>query len=195
MDDIKLFLKKSYKVEIDSDELIDLSNSILESYKLKDNRNISINLFEWVRDQIRYEIVKVVGALGTYKRKSGACIDKSSLLIALLRINKIPSRYITLKAFLITNKPISEKSVDHCAVQAFIDNEWILFDPTFDPRFDSIFPKASYNNPGWWDRKKSIIFQKRAEISKLEMDITSINYEVPTPWKRLIKRIKKKNPI
>ncbi|MBD3227721.1 MAG: hypothetical protein GF329_05995 [Candidatus Lokiarchaeota archaeon] len=188
MDNLKRFLKKSYGVEIDSEELIILSSSILND--LENNKEICIKLFEWVRDKIKYKLVRVIGALGTYKRKSGACIDKSSLLIALLRINKIPSRYITLKANLIAKQPISERYVNHCAVQAYINNRWVILDPTFDPSFDKTFPKAQFDKPGWWDMKDSLIHQERFEISKLEMDITSRSYERSTPWKKMIENIK-----
>jgi hypothetical protein len=188
---LKDYLKNSYKVEIDHPELIKLNHSILDDLVDRSNKlEIIKRLFQYVRDKIQYECVKVLGALGTYERGTGACIDKSSLLIALLRINKIPARYITMRALLITKRPISETMVDHCAVEAHINGDWVILDPTFDPRFDHIFPKAVINSPNWYNLEKSAIYQTRSEISKLEMDITSKSYQKSSPWKKLISKIK-----
>ena len=189
---IDSFLKESYHVEINHPELIDLSNSIKKNIS-KNDRDIANGMFEWVRDNIKYDVIDIIGALGTYKRGIGACVDKSSLLIALLRINNIPSRYLLLRAFLITKTPISVKYVDHCALEAHINSEWIILDPTFDSAFDRFFPTASYNSPNWWDIETSIISANQVAFSKLEMKIISKSYKKPSDWKTLVSKILKSN--
>ena len=55
-------------------------------------------------------------------RKQGVCQDFSHLLIALLRLNAIPARYV--------NGFIDGQGETHAWVEAFIDGYWRGFDPT-----------------------------------------------------------------
>lgn len=57
-------------------------------------------------------------------QKSGVCQDFSHLLVALLRYNKIPARYI--------NGYIEGDGETHAWVEGYIDGEWIGLDPTHE---------------------------------------------------------------
>ncbi|MHA1310083.1 MAG: transglutaminase-like domain-containing protein [Candidatus Helarchaeota archaeon] len=188
------YLKEDFNLEIDNPNLQDLNKKIIASINKNDKKEIAKTLFEWVRDNIQYKIIEIVGALGTYNRGSGACVDKSSLLISLLRINNIPARYILLRAFFTNTIPIKQKYVDHCAVEAFIKNKWAILDPTFDPRFDNIFSKSEFGAPNWWDIKKSKIFEYKSNFSSIETRLISKSYQIINEWKIFIDNvIKNKN--
>ncbi|MHA1270829.1 MAG: transglutaminase-like domain-containing protein [Candidatus Helarchaeota archaeon] len=184
-----IYLEKNYHIEKDNYELKELNESILKNIDKKDKKEVADTLFKWVRDKIKYRISDIIGALGTYKRGNGACVDKSSLLITLLRINKIPARYLILRAIISIETPIKGNYVDHCVVQAFIDNKWIILDPTFDPYFNRIFKKSTFNSPNWWDISKSKIYGARKKFSKIELRIISESYKEPSEWKDFILEI------
>ena len=189
------FLKKGFHIEIDAPDLIGLNRTIINNLDEKSPKEISKSLFEWVRDNIRYRIVEIIGPTATIKRGTGACVDKSSLLITLLRMNKIPAKYLIIRAIFSKKLPIKISYVDHCAVEAYINNRWIILDPTFDPFFDNIFPKSEFGNPNWWDLKKSIIHGRVAFFTPLEIRLISDCYKNPTEWKLFINKILKNSKI
>lgn len=51
-------------------------------------------MYDWVRDNIRYEDMPLKGALAALKDGNGDCEELSSLFIALCRANKIPARTV-----------------------------------------------------------------------------------------------------
>ena len=108
-------------------------------------------LFNFVQDQIRYEFVDVIGAIGVVKRESGACIDKSLLLAAVLRSIDIPAGFYIDSVKLITFKKFELKRVNHCAVLANVDGENFILDVTFDSRYLDLFPKSEIGKPNWWE--------------------------------------------
>ena len=169
------FLKPSYGCESDSEEIMYKSKEIIgnETNQLK----IAEKLFLWVRDNIHYELDPVVGAKGTLRRRTGACVDKSSLFIALCRAVGIPARYVFLKAKIITKKDIGLSELDHCATEIALNGNWKIVDPTFDSSLLSIFPKAEFDAINWWDEKESQINYKTKKIDKNLMDAISQSYE------------------
>ena len=172
---IKKFLKSTYGCESDSPEIQEKLKEILGNESEKEK--IAQKLFHWVRDNIRYELVQIIGAKGLLTRKTGACVDKSSLYIALCRAAGIPARYIIVSAKLNTNKSISLKELNHCAPEIYINNDWKIVDPTFDPSLISLFPQATFDSTNWWDIENSEINYKTKEIDKNLSDVVSESYE------------------
>ena len=169
------FLRVTYGCESESPEIVKKLNEIIgnETEKTK----IAQKIFLWVRDNIRYELDPVVGAVKLLKRKTGACVDKSSLFIALCRAAGIPARYVLVTAYLITKKEIDLSDINHCATEIYLNGDWKIEDPTFDPSLLSIFPQASFDSVNWWDPKKSQISYKTNVIDKKLADLVSQSYE------------------
>jgi hypothetical protein len=86
----------------------------------------------WVNENIRYkfeelkEITK--SAEETFKDREGACGEFSNLLIALLRSQGIPSRFVAGYAL---SEAEEEKFFAHAWVEVLIEGKWIPFDPTW----------------------------------------------------------------
>ncbi|MFX0137562.1 MAG: transglutaminase family protein [Candidatus Hodarchaeota archaeon] len=169
------FLHATYGCESDSPEILQKLKEIIGNNTEK--KTIAEKIFLWVRDNIRYELNPVVGAVKILKRKTGACVDKSSLFIALCRAAGIPARYVLVTAHLLAKKDIDLLEINHCATEIYIDGDWQIFDATFDPSLLSLFPQASFDSANWWDPKKSQISYKTKEIDKNLADLVSQSYE------------------
>ena len=169
------FLRTTYGCESDSPEIMQKLKEIIgnETEKVK----IAKKIFIFVRDSIRYELDPIVGAVKLLKRKTGACVDKSSLFIALCRSAGIPARYVLVTAHLLTNRDIDLSDINHCATEIYLNGDWKIVDPTFDPSLLSLFPQASFDSVNWWDTKKSKIDYKTKEIDKNLADLVSQSYE------------------
>ncbi len=169
------FLRATYGCESDSPEIMQKLKEIIGNETEK--KKIAEKIFKWVRDNIRYELDPIVGAIKLLKRKTGACVDKSSLFIALCRAAGIPARYILVNAYLLANKEIELSDISHCATEIYLNGEWKIVDPTFDPSLLSLFPQASFDSVNWWDPEKSKIDYKTKEIDKNLAEIVSQSYE------------------
>ena len=169
------FLRSTYGCEADNPEILKKLEAIsgIETDKTK----IVEKIFLWVRDNIRYELDPLVGAVNLLKRKTGACVDKSSLFIALCRAAGIPARYVLMNAYLLSNKEIELLELNHCASEIYLNGSWKIIDPTFDPSCSSLFPQASFESPNWWDPEKSQISYKTKEIDMTLSDLVSESYE------------------
>lgn len=103
-------------------------------------------LFEWVRDDVKYEMSPEVHtradwkATGTLERGYGFCQQKSVLLAALLRARGIPAGIVVQD---LLDHKIPQHYVDfighqrleaHGLVCAHVDGEWVLLDATLPRR-------------------------------------------------------------
>ena len=105
-----------------------------------DAGKITEAVFKHVRDNIRFGFDLVqVKASETLEKGYGACWNKSLLLMALLRSNKIPARmaYNPLKREFI--RPAMGEACEtltemfnHCFTQVQRNGEWVAVDPTLD---------------------------------------------------------------
>lgn len=133
----------------------------------------SKSLFNWVRDEIRYDPYtpfyqpKHYRASIIMERGSGFCIPKASLLCALGRACNIPSRigFATVRNHLATKELIARLGTDlfswHGFVEFHLNDRWVKATPTFNVelcrkfnvrplefngRDDSIFHEYSRDN-------------------------------------------------
>ena len=104
-------------------------------------------IFNYVRNKISYSSYfnTLYGAKGTYKHKTGNCVDQSHLLIALMRASKIPARYNHATCYFR-----SGLVVGHVWAQVYVNGKWYKCDPT-----------SSYNKFG-----KVVSWNKHTKIVK-----------------------------
>jgi len=132
----------------------DFNNSAIQKLAEElagDERNpkkITQTVFKYVRDNIRFgfDIVQVK-ASDTLEKGYGSCWNKTILMVALLRYNKIPSRvaYNPVKREFM--KPAMgdayltmSESINHCFAQVYLDDRWIVVDPTLDQKtYEKLF--------------------------------------------------------
>ncbi len=84
-------------------------------------------IFNWVRDKVSYSFYYNTkkGATGTYNSRTGNCVDKTHLLIALLRSSGIAARYANGQA-----KFTSGNTYGHVWAQVLIGDTWVVADTT-----------------------------------------------------------------
>ncbi|TFF87494.1 MAG: transglutaminase domain-containing protein, partial [Promethearchaeota archaeon] len=139
--------------EIDDPDLITASNSIVDS----DDNPVekAEKIYDWVIDYLDYDEdmpVKEKGASWAYDNERGACSEYSSLMITLLRIQKIPARKVL--GYIISNNPLerpeegdswtftnsydgsegtlSSSFLGHAWVEYYVPEiGWIVCDPTW----------------------------------------------------------------
>lgn len=125
----------------------------------------AINIFNFVRDQIKYRFdYPYIKASETLKKGYGNCFNKSTLQISLLRAAGIYSGY---KVYLIRKevfKPIVPSDIYqlisdptiHVSTVIYLGGKWIEADATIDYQLHI----AVYKNLGWeyqqWDGKNDL---------------------------------------
>ncbi len=107
-----------------------------------DPAGVTLATFEHVRDHIRFGLDHArVKASETLAKGYGVCWNKSLLLTALLRSNRIPARmayHPVLREFM--RPAMGEacqtltESINHCFTQVQLDGRWIAADATLDTR-------------------------------------------------------------
>ncbi len=113
-----------------------------------DPAKVALAAFKHVRDNIRFggDLVQV-RASETLDKGYGACWNKSLLLVALLRSNKIPARmayYPVKREFM--RPAMGEacqtlpETINHCFTQVKLGGEWVAVDATLDaPLYRKLF--------------------------------------------------------
>lgn len=133
-------LQKTKYCNFDHPDIHKIANSL----KAGDDDPVTIaaRTFYFVRDNISFGFdLFQTSASDTLKRGYGACWNKSILLTALLRCNKINALFgsIPLKRnfiqpvigwlYLLANTPYN-----HCLVNAYVNNSWTILDPVLDKK-------------------------------------------------------------
>jgi len=84
----------------------------------------------WINRNIKYEAsnskTKIYSSLDVWKIRKGACGEYSNLLIALLRSQEIPCRYIVGYAIAENSSEFS-----HAWMEVYYNGKWVPFDPTW----------------------------------------------------------------
>jgi transglutaminase-like putative cysteine protease len=121
--------------------------------------------FKHIRDSIRfgYDLVRVK-ASETLSKGYGVCRNKSLLLVALLRCNKIPARmaYYPLKREFI--RPAMGEACqtlaepfNHCFTQVQLNGRWIAADATLDnPTYKKFFLPCQVSWGIEWDGQQDM---------------------------------------
>lgn len=138
------YLRPTWMCEVDAPEIRAKAKSIRS--KVDSDWEFAEEAFYFVKNEKDFLFEPLNGALSTLKSRGGMCLDKSSLLIALCRVEGIPSRY-NLHSVRLTDRLrglVSSESLTtkvfealeawdslHGAAELKIDGEWIFADPTF----------------------------------------------------------------
>lgn len=142
MGDLARYLEPGYFVESSAREVEQRAKEIVSDEK--DSIEVARRLFYWVRDEIRYNVYSKIfvrnehRATVTLKRGDGNCMQKATLLCALLRAAKIPARlgFADIRNLLIPpdlkNAMGTDLFVFHGFAEAHLNGKWVKMTPAFD---------------------------------------------------------------
>ncbi len=108
-----------------SDKLMTFSYKEFGQYNSVYQRVLAIT--EWINANIEYKRGSTdsqTSAMDTITERVGVCRDFAHLAIALCRALSIPARYFTGYAYQLDPQDF------HACMEAYIDGNWIIFDPT-----------------------------------------------------------------
>jgi transglutaminase-like putative cysteine protease len=130
-----------------------------------DPARVTLAAFNYIRDNIRFGFDLVqVKASETLAKGYGVCYNKSLLLVALLRSNKIPSRM----AYYPVNREFMRPAMgeacqtmtetfNHCFTQVLLNGEWVATDATLDTAtYQKLFKPYPVSWGIDWDGKKDM---------------------------------------
>ncbi|MFX0099035.1 MAG: transglutaminase family protein [Candidatus Hodarchaeota archaeon] len=138
------FLKPTYFIDYVNQEIQEKAKMLTESIPKNDIKEQIKALFYFIRDEIKYKIVvdiftrKSLKASRTLKNGYGFCITKATLLTALARALKIPSRlhFANIRNHRITDSLLELMGTNlfayHGYSEVFLDGKWIKLNPAFD---------------------------------------------------------------
>jgi transglutaminase-like putative cysteine protease len=172
--------------ESDDPEIKKLAEKIIKGKKTP--KEASKAIFNWVRDNVRWDILPTVGAKKLLKRKpiAGICTDKVNLFIALCRAIGIPARYLFVYCDLNTLLKELPSVVGHASAEVFLDDRWIISDPTFGKNEEKLFPINKFGEPSWKNAKEII---RLRSLSRLIVFID--NFIIATRMLSTSRRFKK----
>ena len=116
------FLRQSRYCE--SDVLHDRAHELFDAYE---GHELLRAVRDWTASSIRYEHSSTStedGALAVIETGRGACRDFAHVMIAMLRARDVPARYVSVYA------PELKPMDFHAVVEAFVEGEWVVIDPT-----------------------------------------------------------------
>ncbi len=139
---LDLYLEPGEIIRSDDPQIKSLAASIVEGQT--DDAGRAKALFYWVRDQIRYTMLlpsdrpEYFRPATIVERGEGYCVQKSALMVGLLRAVGIPARMVftdfinhrlpdEVREVLGTNK-----FVYHGYVELYVENRWIRCTPVFE---------------------------------------------------------------
>lgn len=116
------YLEPERFIESESPKIIALASTL----KQKTDIETVMTTFEYVKENIQYELKEAIGAEQVLSSHVGKCMDFSDLFVALLRANKIPAK---------SEFGIDVDSYDsnplHAWPEAYLKKQgWVRFDPT-----------------------------------------------------------------
>lgn len=119
------YTKSTNNCQVKSSTIRKLAKRLTKGAKTKKGQ--AKRIFNYVKNQVTYSSYfnTMYGAVGTYLRGYGNCVDQSHLLIALLRSKKIPARYNHATCYFR-----SGLVVGHVWAQAYVNGKWYKLDPT-----------------------------------------------------------------
>jgi len=92
--DLKKYLTASPYIETRNKEIQKQAKEILADMEDASAWEKVEALYDWVRDNVKYQDGKLKGALAAMHDKTGDCEELTSLFIAFCRINRIPARTV-----------------------------------------------------------------------------------------------------
>lgn len=143
---MKETLKETYFCDYNHPAIRKLAHDLAE--QTSDPMDIAKKTFYYVRDNIitGYDLYKMK-ASDILKKGYGICWGKSTLLIALLRCNKIEAQFGTVPVHRKFIEPLignfyrlANSPYHHCIVHALLNGRWTILDPVLDKKtFETFF--------------------------------------------------------
>lgn len=136
------FLKSGYYVESDAPAIQERASKIVDG--LKTDKEKAIALFNWVRDEIRYDPYTISLSTDDYKatdvlaKSANWCVPKAILLTALARAAGLPAAagFADVRNHLNTPKLQSLMGTDlfiyHGYTAFWLDEKWVKATPAFN---------------------------------------------------------------
>lgn len=146
------FLSSSKNCQSDDVTIKSLAKTITKNCKTELEKATAI--FNWVRDKVSYSFYYNTkkGAVKTLSSKSGNCVDKTHLLVALMRSSGIAAKYVHGKA-----KFTSGNTYGHVWAQVLIGDTWVVADTTSS--------KNSFGVVNNWNAKTATIYGSYSSLS------------------------------
>lgn len=142
---MKETLKETYFCDYNHPAIQKLAHELAE--QTSDPMNIAKKTFYYVRDNIitGYDLYRMK-ASDILKKGYGICWGKSTLLITLLRCNKIEAQFGTIPVHRKFIEPLignfyhlANSPYRHCVVHAFLNDRWTILDPVLDKKTYTAF--------------------------------------------------------
>ena len=135
------YKKPSKDIQSHAPEIITLSSRITTGHASDYNKARAIH--DWVAGNLWYDedafnakTAPPKDALSTLKRRIAICEGYSNLTVALLRAADIPAKTVSGFALLLSHngswENIQPNEINHVWVEAYIDDRWIVIDPTWN---------------------------------------------------------------
>ncbi len=143
--DLTPYLGPTETIESEAEPITELARSLSRD----DPRDQAVALFDWVRDNIRYDPYCAADppeqyrATAVLERGRGYCVQKAVLLAALGRAAGIPTRlgFADVRNHKIPDKLRELMGTDlfvfHGFVEFYLDGRWVKATPAFDERASS----------------------------------------------------------
>lgn len=184
------YLKPTYFAESDDPEIQRLAKKIVGN---KRGQSAAKALFNWVRDNVTWNVIKIIGARKVLKRKpmEAECMDKNFLFVALCRSIGIPARFLVLIGLIKTNNPKLKVEIPHVASEVYINGRWIVTDPSFSKK-DKLYNLCLFGKPSW---KSASQINRVPEISKEIVNSTNQaikSHPVAQTLKKMLAEARKK---
>lgn len=146
------YLSSSKNCQSTSSTIKSLSNSLTKNCKTELEKATAI--FNWVRDKVSYSFYYNTkkGAVKTLSSRSGNCVDKTHLLIALMRSAGIAAKYVHGKA-----KFSSGSVYGHVWAQVLVGDTWVVADTTSS--------RNSFGVVNNWNPKTATIYGSYSTLS------------------------------
>ena len=141
----EVYLKPTRLAKSDDPEIVECAKGLSQGLSVEQAIK---NIYLFVRDQVKWTIEGVKPAIEVLRSRKGACFNKASLQIALLRAMGIPARYRLEEASSLVLKPylpkelyeLLPKTVVHALAEVYLNGQWLGCDATLD---------ASLSHPLW----------------------------------------------
>jgi transglutaminase-like putative cysteine protease len=92
--DVRKYLGPSPYIETRHGEIRDKAREIIAGQEEDSAWQQVETIYDWVRDNVKYEDGKLKGALAALRDGTGDCEELTSLFIAFCRVNRIPARTV-----------------------------------------------------------------------------------------------------
>ena len=142
---MKETLKETYFCDYNHPAIQKLADDLAE--KASDPIEIAKKTFYYVRDNIvtGYDLYRMK-ASDILKKGYGICWGKSTLLITLLRCNKVEAQFGTIPVHRKFIEPLignfyrlANSPYHHCVVHVFLSDRWTILDPVLDKKTYAAF--------------------------------------------------------